>query len=167
MNNHDDSELELARFFPYQISVLASRISRRLLAEYRDEFDLNVSEWRVIAHIARCDRVSVREIHNCVNLDKPTVSRAVRRLVSEDMLGREPSQDDKRLIEISLTPKGRRTFEKIASSALKVENDLLSSFSAKEVKGMVSAFEKLHQKLDADDRAPKRSMLDVINSEDK
>lgn len=157
--------LELARFFPYRVAVLATRISRRMLASYKEGFEVNVSEWRVLAHVARCERVSVRDIHSCVNLDKPTVSRAVKQLVARKLLSRDANPDDGRLIEITLTDEGRLVCRNIAQIAASFEADLLSSLQEEEKTVMLSAFEKLHRRLDADPLAPPRSRLDVVDQD--
>lgn len=152
--------VELSRFFPYQLAVLATRVSKRLQASYLEIYDLNVSEWRVIAHVAWADRVSIREIHLRASLDKPTVSRAVKRLVDAAILRREPSRIDRRLIEISLTEKGRGIYEEISKTVLPIEAEILSALAPEEQRMLSDLFDKLHARLDADPLAPPRPPLD-------
>lgn len=71
---------DLAAFLPCQLSVAASRVSRGFAERYRAEFGLSIPEWRVLAHLAQSDTVSVREIHARVDMDKSKVSRAAVRL---------------------------------------------------------------------------------------
>ena len=72
----DGGVLDLDQFLPYRLTVLAARVSKRVAAEYSERFGISIPEWRVIAHLARYRKVSVREIHDCVNMDKSRVSRA-------------------------------------------------------------------------------------------
>lgn len=148
---------ELRRFFPYQLAVLANRMSRRFLAAYRDRYGLNVSEWRVVAHVATAEPVSVREIYGGVNLDKPTVSRAVKRLVAEDLVSSSAHQQDGRLVEISLTQRGRDAFEEISAMGQRIEAEILAPLTEAERRHLGDVFEKLHAALDDDPLAPPRT----------
>ena len=53
---------DLSAFLPYQLAVVASRVSKEFAERYRVEFGLTIPEWRVLAHMAQFDAVSVREI---------------------------------------------------------------------------------------------------------
>ena len=67
---------------PYQIVVLARRLSAGLAEIYSDQYGLAVSEWRVLAHLHDAGTCSVREIHLQADLEKSRVSRAVAALKS-------------------------------------------------------------------------------------
>ena len=151
----------LAEFLPYRIAVLSERISRRLSLIYGAEAGISVAEWRVMVHLARCREVSVREIHNCVNLDKPRVSRAVSRLTEAGLVAKTGSATDQRLLSISLTPDGHALLDRILPPALAYEERLLSVLSPPEQAALATIMEKLHRVLDADPDARQRSRLDL------
>lgn len=157
-------KLDLARFFPYRIAVLATRISRRIAAVNEKRFGINVAEWRVIAHLARGGSVSVREIHDCVNLEKPRVSRAVSRLEAARMVQKAENARDRRLVEISLTRKGWRVYDEIVPIAVSFETNLLGALTQDERLSLHRAFNKLHDFLDHDELAPRRSALDILDA---
>ncbi len=83
-------DFHLSSFLPYRLAVMSERVSRRLSVEYGRSHGLVVAEWRVLVHLLRCGAVSVRDIHNCVNLEKPRVSRAVSRLEMEGVGSKKP-----------------------------------------------------------------------------
>ena len=155
-----DQDFELSQFLPYQLAVLAERVSRRLSVEYGRTHGLNVAEWRVLVHLMRRREVSVREIHERVNLDKPRVSRAVKRLEAAGLVEKAAAEDDARLVAISLTAKGMRVLDDILPSARDVEANLLAGLSSAERAGLLAAMEKLHGVLDGDPEARPRSKLD-------
>lgn len=155
------NDFELATFLPYQLAVLSERISKRLAVYYGTEFGLSMAEWRVLVHLSRCPLVSVREIHNCVNLEKSRVSRAVRKLEVRKMLRKSESAQDHRLLNLALTAKGRNVLEKIVTFALTFEQTLMTALGPQEADMLKSGFEKLHQALDSDPYARPRSMLDL------
>jgi len=51
----DHLPLELERFLPYRLSILSNRVSQQIAREYQDRFDLSMTEWRVMAVLARYD----------------------------------------------------------------------------------------------------------------
>jgi DNA-binding MarR family transcriptional regulator len=70
----------LESFLPYSITVLAGQMSEQFAAQYQKQFSVTVAEWRVLAHVAHDDQLSVREISAAVVLDKAKTSRAIARL---------------------------------------------------------------------------------------
>ena len=64
------AEFNLETFLPYLVNVLASRLGNGLARVYAKRFDISIAEWRVIAHLSLNRNVSVREIHEAVDMDK-------------------------------------------------------------------------------------------------
>ena len=156
----DGGVLDLDQFLPYRLTVLAARVSKRVAAEYSVRFGISIPEWRVIAHLARCRKVSVREIHDCVNMDKSRVSRAAARLEMAKLIGKKPNPGDRRLVELSLTRKGWRLYEKIVPLALAIERELLEALEEDERRALSAAINKFHTLLDTGEFAPKRPIDD-------
>ena len=154
-------DFRLAAFLPYRLAVLSERISRRLSRIYEAEAGLSMAEWRVMVHLARCGAVSVREIHGCVNLDKPRVSRAVSRLESAELVEKTGSSSDQRLLVISLSPAGQALLDRILPPAIAYESRLLAALSAEDRAALDRIVEKLHRVMDADPEARPRSRLDM------
>jgi DNA-binding MarR family transcriptional regulator len=126
------ARLRLNQFLPYLITVLAARVSAELATRYEKRFGISIPEWRVIAHLAENKAVSVREIHQRLNMDKSKVSRAVERLARAGLLAKRIRPDDRRLLELSLTSRGRRVFARIVPLALDYQNDLLRTLTKRE-----------------------------------
>lgn len=94
-------------FLPYQLAVVAQRVSREYAALYRERFGISIPEWRVVAHLSQAGSVSVREIYAKVDMDKSKVSRAAARLEAAGYVTKRDNPTDRRLVELSLTDKGR------------------------------------------------------------
>jgi len=139
--------LELERFFPYRITHLATLVSRSLAKVYGARFGLAPAEWRVLAHLARSEEVSVREIHLAAELDKAKISRAVARLEAMGAVSKTPNRTDRRLVALSLTEKGRRLYEEIVPLALAFEDELLSSLSPTERRALDRIIGDLSERL--------------------
>lgn len=118
------TSFKLDSFLPYQLAVLSSRVSAGFSKHYREEYNISVSEWRVVAHLSQADSVSVREIHERVDMDKPKVSRAASRLETAGYVTKTVNPQDRRLVELSLTAKGREMIEALTPIADSYEAQL-------------------------------------------
>jgi len=121
------TEFVLDSFLPYQLAVASSRASRMFSALYRQKYDISVPEWRVVAHLSQAGAVSVREIHNRVDMDKSKVSRAASRLEVSGYVTKRVNKADRRLVELALTDKGRSMIDDIAPMAHAYEDDAMRS----------------------------------------
>ncbi len=133
MTDGEGPGLDLDRFLPYQVSVLAARLSAALSRVYAERFGISIAEWRVIAHLSQHRKVSVREVQARVAMDKSKVSRAAARLEAAGLVEKRVNTADRRLVELSLTRRGRRLYGEIAPLALAFEADLLAGLPAAEV----------------------------------
>lgn len=130
--NSDLTPIALDRFAPYQISVLAEGLARRMSVIVREAGGLSLTQWRVLAAVAEQPGRSANEIVAVTPMDKAIVSRAVKRLLDMALIVRRASRSDGRLSHIHLTAKGRRIYERLADQARGLERDLFSALSADE-----------------------------------
>lgn len=154
-------DFNLTEFLPYKLSVLTSRLTKMLSRVYGEKYGLSTPEWRVLVHVARREKMSVREIHDHVYLEKPSVSRAVSKLEKAGLLAKTTSEADHRLVEIEITDAGLDVFNGIVPDALSFEELLLSAFSHAEREQLHSLMERLHDVLDKHPRATRRPQMDT------
>ena len=121
---------DLFAFLPYQLAVVSSRISKEFSELYRAEFGLTIPEWRVLAHLAGGDAVSVREIHARVDMDKSKVSRAAARLEAQGLIEKRENPEDRRLLDMRLTDKGRELITRIVPIADAYQAQVLAQMGA-------------------------------------
>lgn len=120
------SGFNLEEFLPYQLAVLADRVSQGFAALYRQKYGLSVAEWRVVAHLGQSGTVSVREIHQRAMLEKSKVSRAASKLERNGYITKAANPADGRLVSLSLTDKGRAMLADLAPQARAYEGRILS-----------------------------------------
>ncbi|HGG05955.1 MAG TPA: MarR family transcriptional regulator [Aliiroseovarius sp.] len=135
------SAFNLETFLPYQLAVLSQRVSQGFSRHYRDEYGISVAEWRVVAHLSQESAVSVREICRRVDMDKPKVSRAASRLEDAGYVIKKTNPQDRRLVELSLTSKGRQMVSDLTPRAKAYEDEILSVLGAQgdEFRALVKA----------------------------
>lgn len=117
---------QLSAFLPYQLAVAAGRVSKAFSERYRAEFGLSIPEWRVLAHLAGGDAVSVREIHARVDMDKSKVSRAAARLEQAGLIEKRDHGGDRRLLDMRLTAKGQELMARIVPIADAYQEELMA-----------------------------------------
>jgi DNA-binding MarR family transcriptional regulator len=121
---------DLSAFLPYQLAVASSRVSKAFADRYRAEFGLSIPEWRVLAHLAQSDQVSVREIQARVDMDKSKVSRAAARLETAGLIEKRENPDDRRLLDMRLTDKGHDLIARIVPIADAYQAEVLAKLAA-------------------------------------
>jgi len=84
----------------------------------------------VLAHLAQSDAVSVREIHERVDMDKSKVSRAAARLEAQGMIEKRENLGDRRLLDMRLTPKGRDLIARIMPIADTYQAEIIAQLGA-------------------------------------
>jgi DNA-binding MarR family transcriptional regulator len=137
------SSFKLEEFLPYQLAVLANRISEQFSDKYRERFGISVSEWRVIAHLAQSEKVSIREVFKQVQMDKSKASRAAARLEKAGYVSKKINPADRRLVELSLTAKGRAMADEIGPMGLAFQTEIMNSLPEQDRGAFLAAIETL------------------------
>jgi DNA-binding MarR family transcriptional regulator len=141
----DHLPLELKRFLPYRLSILSNRISQAIAREYQHRFDLSMTEWRVMAVLARYDGegLSASEVAAHTEMDKVAVSRALSRLVAAKRVSRRAHDGDKRRSVLRLSTAGWKVHDTVAPLARAHERELLARLSADERRALQAILDKL------------------------
>jgi DNA-binding MarR family transcriptional regulator len=124
--------LDLEKFLPYRLSVLAQLVSESLHDLYAGPHGLSVTQWRVMAALGRFAPLTASEVGQRIVMDKVAVSRAVAGLMKRGLVERSADLDDRRRASLHLTRKGRAIHADIVPLALKYEAELYQALSAEE-----------------------------------
>ncbi len=135
----DDKPLSL-------VHVLSNRIGRAFHGEIETKFGITISEWRVLMTLTSEKGVSAAEITNSWAIEKMMVNRAIQRLVDNGCITRERDPNDRRRYRLALTTKGRKLYDKIAPTANKRYNELMSAIDSDETDALDRALQKIIQR---------------------
>jgi DNA-binding MarR family transcriptional regulator len=124
--------LQLEKFLPYRLSVLAQLVSESLHDLYAGPFDLAVAEWRVMAALGRFAPLTASEVGQRIVMDKVAVSRAVARLLQRGLVERATDRADRRRAPLKLSARGRSVHARIVPLAREYETRLYAALSADE-----------------------------------
>lgn len=139
--------LDLDRFLPYRLDILAEGVSRALSRIYKDKYGLGVPEWRVLAHLGQYAPITARDIGAHSRMHKTKVSRAVAELERLGFLARAGSSADRREELLSLTAKGKAAYADLAPKAANFARHLLDDLSVPERRALEGAIDRLLKKL--------------------
>lgn len=124
--------LELETYWPYQLTVLADRISRHSAAVVRQHAGLNLSQWRVMAAVAERPGRTAAEVVAITPMDKGIVSRATKALLTAGLMVREASQGDGRISHLHLTEQGEQVYRALVPHIEAVSHQAHAALSVAE-----------------------------------
>lgn len=77
---------------------------------------MNQTQWRVLAILGDNDNSTVSDIARRGVIKISTLTRMLERMERDKLLNRKPKKEDKRIVQVKLTPKGRKALQ----TALKI-----------------------------------------------
>lgn len=135
--------IELERFLPYRLNVVAEAVSRDLSQLYADRHSISIPEWRVIATLGQYERMTAKDIGAHSRMHKTKVSRAVARLMDRGCLSKSSNSDDKREAFLELTADGRAIYDDLVPRALAFEASLSDRLTKTEKQALEAILAKL------------------------
>lgn len=135
--------LELDRFLPYRLSVLANTMSAAIASHYKARFQLSIPEWRIMAVLARQPGLVAADVAERTAMDKVAVSRGVARLAARGYLSGRAVRSDLRRLSLRLTPRGRAVYGDVAPWALAYQSALLAGLTPREQRTLDRALARL------------------------
>ncbi|MDK2597327.1 MarR family winged helix-turn-helix transcriptional regulator [Pseudoalteromonas obscura] len=135
--------LDISQFLPYQLVSLSAQVSEDFAQVYNQEAGLTQAQWRVLSHVLNIEFATARQICELANMDKSTVSRAIKQLEEKGLIGLNKHPDDKRATVLQATPSGINLYEMLTPKAKEWEQALLSNFSESEKVTFKTLIEKL------------------------
>lgn len=139
------------------LSRVANRLARGASAQYRRQFGITVTEWRILHNLAERRQKTASEICDHTGIDKGPISRALRNLEARGHVEREPDRADSRRIVLRLTDAGRALHDRIMPVALERQSILLQCLDeaeSRQLKGILEKLKESSRTLDRDG-APK------------
>lgn len=102
-------ELNLFREYTRQLQCQLGNINKSDCCDC----GIGTTQCYMLVEIGRQPGLSIKELALTLRTDKSSVSRAIEELVCSGYVERKSSQQDRRWVTLTLTPKGQQQFEKI------------------------------------------------------
>lgn len=146
MGTGDESGLHLKTFLPFELAVVANRVSRMVGKIFDERFELQIPEWRILVVLDYHGPLAPNDVTAHTSMDKARVSRAQRRLADLGMVTIVDDPEDGRRKVIQLSDKGRDMCQQIVPEAKAREKWLLESLTPAEQVALETILTKLHER---------------------
>ena len=90
---------------------------------FREELDISLTQWRVIALIQALAPANTSRIRKILFMDKGQLSRTVKSLVARNYVEANPSKEDVRTLHLTLTEEGAQLYPR-AIAHLRTTNEV-------------------------------------------
>ncbi|TMO28318.1 MULTISPECIES: MarR family winged helix-turn-helix transcriptional regulator [Pseudoalteromonas] len=147
MTTEREQILDLQQFLPYSLTNIAMQMSEQFSELYQQQFNLTVPQWRVIANLAQYGECSAKELCDMAQMDKSTVSRAVKSLLSRELIVAKANPTDKRASLLSLSAGGIALHEQIVPLANEWQARLVSGLDSQALQQFMDTLSTLSAQL--------------------
>lgn len=145
---------DLLTFRIAMIAAAGDRVAQRWLGK---EYDLRITEWRVLGTVAACQPIRFSEVARSLLLDKGQLSRLVNALTLRGLIVAETDPDDLRTIRLTATDEGRALHDRVLARALERNQLVVSALTQDELTTLLKLLDKLQpfmtHRVDAEEAA--------------
>lgn len=99
-------------FLCFRLGAITRKINRYYNSRYA-EYGITVGQSFVLFHLLDNEGSSVKDIASRIQLDSPAITGFIDRLVEQGLVERREDPQDRRSLQIYLTPKGRELAQKL------------------------------------------------------
>ena len=113
------------------MGVVAQDVEREM-----EPFGLTDAQWKPLLRLYLRQANTVAELARCCVMDAGSMTRLLDRMEAKGLLARVRSSEDRRVVNIVLTPEGERAGEQIPEILSRVQNRVLRGFSEDEYRAL-------------------------------
>ncbi len=124
--------------------VFLDELDRRLAP-----FDLKATDYIVLVMLATGDVETASSICSVLAHDPGAMTRKIDALEKRGLVRRVRSAEDRRAIQLELTPEGRKLYPKALAAAVSMANEFLEGFTKAEVKALESFLKRILKNVEA------------------
>ena len=121
--------------------------SRRITKELARRADLTGPQLTVVKMLEQIGDLSLSELSERIRAQNSTVTGIIDRMEREGLVVRERSKEDRRVVYIRLTPKGRKLAEEIPVEPMEIFRTALEALTATEVRELVRILGKVARRV--------------------
>ncbi|MGH9296863.1 MAG: MarR family winged helix-turn-helix transcriptional regulator [Acidimicrobiales bacterium] len=143
LRTEEDRASLVARVFELQ-PLMHRRFSDELQRELRDELNaVTIHQMAVLGVLRDHDSVSMRDLSKQLEVSESASTAVIDRLVRQELVVRKSDPDDRRVVRLSLSGKGRQLLDKVHRAASKKTSTLLAALSDHQLVQLVNILETL------------------------
>jgi|GEM_PF-1414874 len=128
------------------------RKTHQELDKILEPFGVNASTYRVLSKVSRQPGITQKDIAAFFDIDKANITRAVNKLVEQNLLICQVDKSDKRKHRLFLTEDGKEITKKMEICMNKWQEMILKDFSPEEQKHFYNLMDTIVENLKKSDR---------------
>ena len=129
------------------IPPLWGYIRAHIRAVATENFDISVEQFHILRFIRR-GRCSVSDLADARNISRPAISQGVDALVNKGLVTRRQNKEDRRYVELELTPEGNALLDSVFQDTREWMKGSLEGFSQEELELAMRGMEVLKKMID-------------------
>ena len=122
--------------------LMSQLAERRFTAE-----QVSFMQWMVLANLARFEHLTATALSEQTCHDMGALTRIVDDLEEAGLVRRDRRERDRRVVEITLTPEGRRQLQSGKRLVVELLNSLVAPFSRQEVESLIGLLQRMMARL--------------------
>jgi DNA-binding MarR family transcriptional regulator len=138
-----DHPQDIRDLFSYRLAYLVRLNDRHAQTVLIEKYGLTLGEWRTLATVRYLSRPSLRSLARTTQQDEGQLSRYVTGLIKRDLLRKEASLADQRVIELTLTDQAETLYHDVMDFAWKLNQDMFKDLAETERKELFRLLDKL------------------------
>lgn len=132
------------------VRAVRGRLDRSL-----QDAGLRLGQYQLLRLLWDQDGLTPRELAERLDVEMPTVTRTVQRLLRDGFVRREAHPDDARSVRIYLTERGREQRERVFHILDRETEHALSGFTPIDRENLIALMERIAENVRHDDAAPR------------
>jgi len=129
------------------------RLLRRNFNRRAQTLGLSQSQWQVLAHLARREGMNQVTLADILDIQPITLVRQIDRLQEAGLVARRPDPDDRRAVQLYLTPDAQPLLDQMWALAVEARADALAGVSEKDQEALIETLCRIKRNLLAADAA--------------
>ena len=133
----------LSEFLSFRVVRLHHALNAQTAAVLDRVAGISLAQWRVLVMVGTGTATTARDISRKSIIDPAMISRTTRALEDAGLLRTHRPESDRRVLELSLTPKGREIYDRTLPYMQARQDTLLDHLDPDERKAIFRILEKL------------------------
>lgn len=146
--NTSNTHHRLEDLLGFNLSLISNTMAKLVSSYYSREFDLGITEARIIGVVGQDGPVSIRDITDKTRIDKGWISRSVASLLKRELITKQSDKADARKVQLLLTDEGQEIFHQLMATSVTRNEKLISVLSPGERILFMELLSKLQSQAD-------------------
>jgi DNA-binding MarR family transcriptional regulator len=109
--------------------------------------DISLPEIFVLGRLSSKEEPSMSELGRSISMDPSTLTRTVDKLVKKEYVVRKPDLEDRRVVRVAITAKGKKIISKLEKQRKKHVESILHQMTSSEIRDLLNILKTLHNRI--------------------